>query len=131
MSKKKQIEEMFNIIVDGVIDGEENNGVPTGNTCANIAEALYNAGYRKQEWISVEERLPELNGDVRTWGELKIQPSVRVLCVCKQKSGKVFVKEGFYELWGSRVVWKIPGSIYSVTHWMPLPEPPKMKGGAE
>lgn len=51
--KEKQIEEMFNIIVDGVIDGEDNNGVPTSNTCANIAEALYNAGYRKQsegEW---------------------------------------------------------------------------------
>ena len=54
---KEQIEEMFNIIVDGVIDGEDNNGVPTGNTCADIAEALYNAGYRKQkegEWKRIE-----------------------------------------------------------------------------
>ena len=53
MDKKKQIEEIFNIIVDGVIDGEDNNGVPTGNTCSNIAEAIYNADYRKQsegEW---------------------------------------------------------------------------------
>lgn len=83
------------------------------------------------EWISVDERLPELKEEVRTWGELKIQPSVRVLCACEQKSGKVFIKEGFYELWGSKVVWKIPGSIDSVTHWMPLPEAPKMKGGEE
>lgn len=54
MSKEKQIEEMFNIIVDGVIDGENNHGVPTGKTCLNIAQALYEAGYRKQsegEWI--------------------------------------------------------------------------------
>lgn len=53
MSGEKQIEEMFNIIVDGVIDGEDNHGVPTGKTCLDIAEALYNAGYRKQsdrEW---------------------------------------------------------------------------------
>ena len=57
MDREKQIEEMFNIIVDGVIDGEDNNGVPTGNTCANIAKALYEAGYRKQsegEWIAKE-----------------------------------------------------------------------------
>lgn len=66
------------------------------------------------EWISV-----------RTWGKLRIQPSVRVLCACKQKSGKVFVKEGYCELWGSNVVWKIPGSIDAVTHWMPMPEAPK------
>ena len=55
---KEQIEEMFNIIVDGIIDGEDNNGVPTGNTCEDIAEALYNAGYRKQkegEWIKYAE----------------------------------------------------------------------------
>lgn len=52
--REKQIEEMFNIIVDGVIDGEDNHGVPTGKTCLDIAEALYNAGYRKQnegEWL--------------------------------------------------------------------------------
>lgn len=58
---KEQIEEMFNIIVDGIIDGEDNNGVPTGNTCADIAEALYNAGYRKQkegEWEWFEEWNP-------------------------------------------------------------------------
>ena len=51
--KEKQIEEMFNIIVNGIIDGEDNNGIPTVNTCVSISEALYNAGYRKQiegEW---------------------------------------------------------------------------------
>jgi hypothetical protein len=131
MSKEKQIEEMARLICEGCAD----HGDCKYDICDMIldeANRLYNAGYRKQsEWISVEERLPELNGNIRTWGELKIQPSVRVLCACKQKSGRVFVKEGFYEMWGSSVVWKIPGSIDSVTHWMPLPEAPKMKGGAE
>ena len=133
MSREKQIEELAVVLTDG--------GCKTCNGCSYNdkfnckpiydAELLYNAGYRKQEWISVDERLPELTGDVRTWGDLKIKPSVRVLCTCVQKSGKTFVKEGFYEMWGSRVAWKIPGSIDSVTHWMPLPEVPKMKGGAE
>lgn len=83
------------------------------------------------DWISVEERLPEIEGDARTWGELKIRKSVRVLCACVQKSGKTFVKEGYCEVWGDsqRAYWKIPGSIDKVTHWMPLPEAPK--GGAE
>lgn len=85
------------------------------------------------EWISVEERLPEIEGDARTWGELKIRKSVRVLCACVQKSGKTFVKEGYCEVWGDsqRAYWKIPGSIDKVTHWMPLPWPSKMEGGAE
>jgi hypothetical protein len=133
MSKEKQIEEMarelntatFGVNVHTLADHLK------PETINKVAEYLYNAGYRKQEWISVEERLPDLEGGVRTWGDLRIQPSVRVLCACKQKNGKVFVKEGYCEMWGSRVVWKIPGSIDSVTHWMPLPEPPKMKGGAE
>lgn len=71
---KEQIEEMFNIIVDGIIDGEDNNGVPTGNTCADIATALYNAGYRKQkegEWIVVYEY-----NDYRMCKEAKIACSV-------------------------------------------------------
>ena len=41
-------------------------------------------------------------------------------------------KEGYYEPCANgSVFWRIPGSIDSVTHWMTLPEPPKMKGGAE
>ena len=54
MDKEKQIEEMFNIIVDGIIDGEDNNGVPTGNTCSNIAESIYAQGYRKQSEVARE-----------------------------------------------------------------------------
>lgn len=94
----------------------------------DIVEMLEN-GYRKQEWISVDERLPELE-DGRNWGNHRPR-SIRVLCVCQQRSGKTFVKEGYYELFSNKPCWRIPGSIDSVTHWMPLPEAPKMKGGAE
>lgn len=75
------------------------------------------------EWISVEDRLPELE---KTSLNTKHRPkSARVLCSCTQRSGKVLVKEGYYELWNNSPCWRIPGSIDSVTHWMPLPEPPK------
>lgn len=102
------------------------------NYCAcrvyEVCRNLYNAGFRKQSgWISVEERLPDIDpfGKGRYGGAR----SVRVLCACEQKDGRTFVKEGYYEPCGNgNIVWRIPGSIDSVTHWMPLPEPPKMKG---
>ena len=74
-------------------------------------------------WIDVNERLPELE---KISLNTKRRPkSVRVLCTCKQRSDKVLVKEGYYELWNNKPCWRIPGSIDSVTHWMSLPEPPK------
>ena len=131
MSKEKQIEEMAKTLC-----GEKERDCRKCYICGGICEfwteasVLYNAGYRKQsEWISVDERLPELE-DGRNWGNHRPR-SIRVLCVCKQRSGKVFVKEGYYELFSNKPCWRIPGSIDEVTHWMPLPEPPKMKGGAE
>ena len=78
------------------------------------------------EWISVDDMLPEIETTNIKEYSRHYSKSVRVLCVCKQKSGKVMVKEGYYETSsdGKRIYWKIPGSIDSVTHWMPLPEPP-------
>jgi len=73
-----------------------------------IAEQIYNAGYRKQEWISVEDRLPTY------------------------KDGKVLI----YTAYGISIAeitvsgrWKGANAIPKfITHWKPLPEPPKMKG---
>lgn len=77
------------------------------------------------EWISVEDRLPEVDpGKKGKYHDVPV--SIRVLCACKQKSGKVMVKEGYCEFYSdNRCFWRIPGSIDSITHWMYLPEPPK------
>lgn len=77
------------------------------------------------KWISVDDRLPDIeNENVRRYNR-RYSESVRVLCACKQKSGKVMVKEGYCRIYDDYdICWKIPGSIDSVTHWMPLPEPP-------
>ena len=73
-----------------------------------VATYLVNKGYRKQsEWISVDERLPERNGRYLTHCNIEGQSLVCVLYYCKIG--------GFNEA--------------TVTHWMPLPEAPKMKGG--
>lgn len=75
----------------------------------DIAEQLYTEGYRKQEWISVDERLPK---------QLEM-----VLVFCDDIVSTDFIS--------STGRWYEHIDHDSVTHWMPLPEPPKMKGGAE
>ena len=80
------------------------------------AEKMVTKGYRKQEWISVDERLPEEEGyylcvladDIVAPYVLRVQFS----------NNKFFISEWHEENTGRKV-----------THWMPLPEPPKMKGG--
>lgn len=63
------------------------------------------------EWISVKDRLPE--------------DAVRVgVCVKSERSSMTMdtdrMLHGIWVRWGR-----------DVTHWMPLPEPPKMKGGEQ
>ena len=99
--------------------------------CENVADFVINTlGYHnKNQWIGVDERLPEIEvANFKGPGGYLYSKSIRVLCACKQKSGKMMVKEGFYEInlsHGSAPYWKIPGTIDSVTHWMYLPKLPK------
>lgn len=76
-----------------------------------FAKKLFEDGYRKQEWISVEDRLP-------TWedGKVLIYTTHGISIAQRTTSGR----------------WQ--GDLAKpkwITHWMPLPQPPKMKGGAE
>ncbi|MBR5594025.1 MAG: DUF551 domain-containing protein [Bacteroidaceae bacterium] len=97
---KKQIEEMATVLQNAI-------NVKKGYiSMRGLAEALYNAGYRKQEWISVEEMLPEDSMTVITFN----------------MSGEV--DADYY------AAYSLGFTDKTVTHWMPLPEPPK-KGGAE
>ena len=84
----------------------------------DYATRFYDANYRKQEWISVEERLPEECG-------------MPVLMVAVNRYSQTMVVKGFTDyqcpitfhtnerefdgVWGA----------WDVTHWMPLPMPPK------
>ena len=89
-----------------------------GHTPSEAIQRIGNipvAGYRKQEWISVDERLPE--------------DQQRVLTIDTEGEMQVC----FYETEWEGIFQQCHGlvKIYNITHWMPLPEHPPMKGGAE
>ena len=53
--------------------------------------------------------------------------SDKVLCCVEQKDGRRMIKEGYafkYSDNDNYIKWKIPGTIYKVTHWTYMPELP-------
>lgn len=78
---------------------------------------IYNKGYRKQDWISVDERLPEKDGMYLIFSPYTDKEGGIVYCNRFVTKGNPIFPPNSFE------------SISRVTHWMPLPEAPKMKGG--
>lgn len=80
-----------------------------------IAERLDRLGYTKQEWISVEERLP--NRD-----EL-------VLCI-GAKGGMFLGEIKFFKSFDKSAYAHVHNShrVRYAKYWQPLPQPPQMKG---
>ena len=81
------------------------------NTSEEIADNLLDSGVTVQEWISVKDMLPEVGG--------------YVACIAKRNPFSRFMpmvarieKNG----WVNPITEQY---ISEVTHWMPLPEPPK------
>ena len=112
MSREKQIEEMAKHIYYTTMSNKDE--------AQRCAETLYNdMNYRKQEWISVDERLPEEDDDyiVNLHYPHGINIATKRSYSKKRKWYGVSVNHWYTEV--------------NVTHWMPLPEAPKMKGGAE
>lgn len=119
MGGEKEIEEMAEIITNADL-----RIICKGQTCLTCefaeiskncytAKALYDAGFHRQEWISVEERLPE--------------QCVPVL-VYKNSNSEAYgdMETAYFE----KGRWR--GSCGEfITHWMPLPKAPKVKGGKQ
>ena len=119
MNREKQIEELAEILRK-VCDKTPNGKCMSKLCCVCRAETVIEAGYRKQSgWISVEERLPEVDGrQYLVWDDVQ----------------KTVKKRFFY-----RIPPNIPLETYPhireyfgnvsdykrFTHWMPMPQPPK------
>ena len=99
---KEHIDEMTKVLVDYT---KKNHIMASHVILEDYAEHLYNAGYRKQEWISVDDRLPPKN------------EMVLIFCGGARELDWICSTGLWYD-----------HDYTLVTHWMPLPEPPKMKG---
>ena len=95
----------------------------------DMCEQAFKNGYEKgkPKWIPVSERLPEKDGHYLVFERGYLIPIIRVLEFAKD--GRKVDKYDFHRGWKN--VWYRYDSewghitIDSVTHWMPLPEPPK------
>jgi hypothetical protein len=124
MSKEKQL---FEDLVEIFEEEYEKRRLITPQ---NTAEKMTAKGYRKQsEWISVEERLPDaidsyivvVKQKYEWEAEWEYDTDVASFVFC----------DGYIDgVWNTYNDWK-EGQECHITHWMPIPEPPKMKGGAE
>ena len=86
------------------------------------ADRLIANGVTIQEWISVEERLPERGVKVLTYMDFSKSEEKREwgVVIGDNTYNGMFVGSGH-----RKAVWEWQSDF--VTHWMPLPEPPKGK----
>lgn len=88
-----------------------------------IADHLIANGVTIQRWIPVEERLPDVNK--KKYGYESVGVIVRIE---GQKTATYRIYERAIKRGKTVYRWKYPWERISdekVTHWMPLPEPPK------
>ena len=81
--------------------------------CGKRLESIPAADVRPVKWIPVTERLPELHEEV---------------LVCTEEYGETvlgFAMVAVFEGTGWLEAWERKTYLTAVTHWMPLPEPPK------
>ncbi len=109
VSKENQINELRDLIMVGSrLDI---------NSATAFAETLYKKGYRKQsEWISVDERLPN--------------DSSAVIAIVNGRERNIkYINAIMLAVYFSDTnEWALdhnPSVDVQVTHWKPLPEPPK------
>lgn len=106
------------------------NNVMCGQKIEGLADDVMDIianGVTVQEWISVYDRLPQEDGAYLVTAN-DFGNSQRVKIRWFAKDGETVDK---YDLAGQKYVWYLYdsecgyASTKSVTHWMPLPQPPK------
>ena len=85
-----------------------------------IADRLIANGVTVQEWISVEDRLPD--NKEHDWVLAQVVEDNGYMHIPRVMEYRQLRNDWFEETYG----WLSEhNGLFSVTHWMPLPEPPK------
>ena len=76
------------------------------------------------EWISVNDKLPELNQRVLVYAIGKIDGFIgeHTIEICERFIQRLFPSSSGNEIWSSP--YQYFHTDYKITHWMSLPEPP-------
>ena len=115
MDVREKLVELLDIIIQ-----------PGQKTLGDIADHLIANGVTVQEWISVDDRLPEDSGYYLVVYRDKYNESISI-------DFDMYVKCNIGEWWESEFACDITKQFLratrlqeqEVTHWMPLPQPPK------
>ena len=106
MDVREKLVELLDIIIQ-----------PGQKTLGDIADYLIANGVTVQEWISVDDRLPEQSGAVLVI--VSGNPQKNITLDCAYELAEYDPYDGWIiEMWPE---WEDA----VVTHWMPLPLPPK------
>ena len=89
-------------------------------------DKLWNNVLAEQNWIEVKDRLPKDNERVLVWfkpGNYKTKKDLMINIATFSK-GDFYIYIQYRDNTTSDII-AVPYNIDHVTHWMPLPEPPK------
>lgn len=83
----------------------------------------------KQRWIPVTERLPEVDKQVLVYAVGKIDGFIgeSIIAISERMIFSLFPWSNGEETWSPP--WQYFLTDFKITHWMPLPEPPKGEEG--
>ena len=102
-------------LLDLIIDAKRTDP-ETGSFAEYLADHLIANGVTVQEWISVDDRLPEEEG----WYLVYTTPNREHKSINKAMFCKGYAWGNFEPYWRGA-----GGHWANVTHWMPMPNPPK------
>ena len=125
-------EKLVELIKDGIRKGLRASGDDRLDySFEDVADYLISSGVTVQEWVSVKDRLPDeheslfarYKGTDKWRNAMFTTISDRVIVCAEYENGKRIVKTA------NMVdgVWKVKDILCpcKVTHWMPMPQPPK------
>ena len=114
MDDREKLVELLDIIIQ-----------PGQRTLGDIADHLIANGVTVQEWISVDDRLPD--NKEHDWVLAQVVEDNGYMHIPKVMEYRQSKNDWFEETYG----WLSEhNGIFTVTHWMPLPHPPKEEARA-